>query len=151
MLHSKAQNKNKLDDRANCYPRIWRDKVILRDTTKTNVPRVETTGVMNQQKHLTGNFDEFLKDSADDDTLTAESKEELKTLLMKMKEENEKASLKLNIQKTKIMASGPISSQQIDQETMETVTNFILGAPKSLQMTTSAMKLKDACSLEEKL
>ena len=82
----------------------------------------------------------------------AESKEELKSLLMKMTEESEKVGLKLNIQKTKIMASGPITSWQIDGETMETVREFILGeAPKSLQMVTSTMKLKDACSLEEKL
>ena len=79
----------------------------------------------------------------------AESEEELKSLLMKVKEESEKAGLKLNIQKTKIMASGPITSWQIDGETMETVTLFF-GAPKSLQMVTAAMKLKDACSLEEK-
>ena len=70
---------------------------------------------------------------------------------MKVKEESEKIGLKLNIQKTKIMASGPISSWQIDGETMETVTDFIFGAPKSLQMVTAAMKLKDDCSLEEKL
>ena len=70
---------------------------------------------------------------------------------MKVKEENEKVGLKLNIQKTKIMASGPITSWQIDGETMETVTDFIFGAPKSLQMLTAAMKLKNTCSLEEKL
>ena len=87
---------------------------------------------------------------ADDTTLMAESKEELKSLLMKVKEESEKAGLKLNIQKTKIMASSPITSWQIDGETMETVTDFIW-APKSLQMVTTAMKWKDACSLEEKL
>ena len=87
---------------------------------------------------------------ADDTIFTAESKEELKSLL-KVKEESEKAGLKLNIQKTKIMASGPITSWQIDGETVETVTEFILGASKSLQMVTVAMKLKDACSLEEKL
>ena len=81
----------------------------------------------------------------------AESKEELKSLLMKVKEEREKVGLQLNIQKTKIMASGPITSWQIDGETMETVTDFILGAPKSLQMVIAAMKLKDAYSLEEKL
>ena len=80
----------------------------------------------------------------------AESEEELKSLL-KAKEETEKFGLKLNIQKTKIMASSPITSWQIDGETMETVRGFILGAPKSLQMVTAAMKLKDACSLEEKL
>ena len=87
----------------------------------------------------------------DDTTLMAESEEELKSLLMKVKEESEKVSLKLNIQKTKIMASGPITSWQIDGETVETVTDFILGAPKSLQMVTAAMKLKESCSLEEKL
>ena len=83
-----------------------------------------------------------------DDTLMAESKEQ-KSLLMK--EKSEKVGLKFNIQKTKIMASGPITSWQIYGETMETVTDFILGAPKSLQMVTAAMKLKVACSLEEKL
>ena len=72
-------------------------------------------------------------------------------LLMKVKDESEKVGLKLNIQKTKIMASGPIASCQIDGETMETVTDLILGAPKSLQMVIAAMKLKDPCSLEEKL
>ena len=81
----------------------------------------------------------------------AESKEELKSLLMKVKEKSEKVGLKLNIQKMKIMASGPITSWQIDGRTMETATDFIWGATKSLQMVTSAMKLKDACSLEEKL
>ena len=80
----------------------------------------------------------------------AESEKELKSLLMKVKEESEKVSLKLNIQKTKINASSLIISWQIDGETMETVTDFILGAPKSLQMVTSAMKLKDYFSLEEK-
>ena len=88
---------------------------------------------------------------ADDTTLTAESKEELKSLLMTVKVENEKAGLKLNIQKMKIMASGPITSWQIDGETVETMTDFIWGAPKSLQMVTAAIKLKDVCSLEEKL
>ena len=82
----------------------------------------------------------------------AKSKEELKSLLMTVKEESEKVGLKLNIQKSKIMASGPITSWQIDGETMETVTDFILGgSKKSLQMVSAAMKLKDACSLEEKL
>ena len=76
----------------------------------------------------------------------AESEEELKSLLMKVKEESEEVGLKLNIQKTKIMASGPITSWQIDRETVEAVTDFILGAPESLQMVTAAMKLKDACS-----
>ena len=88
---------------------------------------------------------------ADDTTLMAESKEELKSLLMKVKEESEKVGLKLNIQKAKIMASGPTTSWQIDGKTMETVRDFILGAPKSLQMVTAAVKCKDVCSLEEKL
>ena len=88
---------------------------------------------------------------ADETTLMAESEEELKSLLMKMKEESEKVGLKLNIQKTKIMASGPITSWQIDGETEEIVSDFIFWAPKSLQMVTAAMKLKDSCSLEEKL
>ena len=88
---------------------------------------------------------------ADDTTRMAESEEELKSLLMKLQEESEKAGLKLNIQKVKIMASSPITSRQIDGETMETVTDFILGGPKSLQMVTAAIKLKDACSLKEKL
>ena len=87
---------------------------------------------------------------ADDTTLTPES-EELKSLLMKVKEESEKAGLKLNIQKTKIMASGPLTSWQIDGKTVETVTDFIFLAPKSLQAVTVATKLKDACTLEEKL
>ena len=81
----------------------------------------------------------------------AESEEGLKSLLMKVKEESEKVGLKLNIQKTKIMASGPITSWQIDGETVQTVRDFILGAPKSLQMVVAAMKLKDTCSLEGKL
>ena len=82
----------------------------------------------------------------------AESEEELKSLLMKVKKESEKAGLKLNIQKTKIMASSPITLWQIDGETVVTVADFIFGeAPKSLQMVTAAMKLKDTCSLEEKL
>ena len=85
-------------------------------------------------------------------SLMAESEKELKSLLMKVKKESEKAGLKLNIQKRKIMASGPITSWQIDGETMETVTEFILrGAPKLLQMMTATMKLKDTCSFEEKL
>ena len=86
---------------------------------------------------------------ADDTTLMTESEEELKSILMKLKEESEKVGLKLNIQKTKIMASGPVTSWQIDGKTMETVS--FLWAPKSLQMVTAAMKFKDACSLEEKL
>ena len=86
----------------------------------------------------------------DDITLMAKS-EELKSLLMKVKVESEKDGLKLNIQKTKIMASGPITSWQIDEETVETVADFIWGTPKSLQMVIAAMKLKDAYSLEEKL
>ena len=81
----------------------------------------------------------------------AESEEELKSLLMRMKEQSEKVGLKLNFQKTKIMASSPITSWQIDGETMETVIKFIFLAPKSLQMVTIAMKLKDACSLKGKL
>ena len=89
---------------------------------------------------------------ADDTTFMAESEEELKSLLMKVKEESEKVDLKLNILKTKIMASDPIISWQIDGETMETVTDFFLPlAPKSLQMVTAAMKLKDTCSLGKKL
>ena len=86
---------------------------------------------------------------ADDDTTLMAESEELKSLLMKVKEESEKIGLKLNIQKTKVMVSNPISSWQIDGETMETVTDFILWAPKSLQMVTAAMKVKHACSLEE--
>ena len=88
---------------------------------------------------------------ADDTTLITKSEEELKNLLMKVKEESEKVGLKLSIQKTKIMASGPITSWQIDGETVETVADFILGAPKSLQMVIAAMKLKDAYSLEGQL
>ena len=88
---------------------------------------------------------------ADGTTLMAESEEELKSLLMKVKEESENVGLKLNIQKTKIMASGPISSLEIDGETVETMSDFIFLGPKSLQMVTAAMKLKDTCSLEEKL
>ena len=88
---------------------------------------------------------------ADDTTLMAESEEQLKSLLMKVKEESEKVGLKLNIQKSKIMASGPITSWQIDGETVETVADFIFGGSKSLQMVIAAMKLKDAYSLEEKL
>ena len=87
---------------------------------------------------------------ADDTTLMAESEEELKSLMMKVKEESEKVGLKLNIQKTKITASGPITSRQIDAETMTTVTDFIFLSSKTLQMVSAAMKLKDACSLEEK-
>ena len=81
----------------------------------------------------------------------AESKDELKSLLMKVKKENENSGLKLNIQKTKIMVSGPVTSWQIDGEMVETVADFIFWAPKSLQMVTAAMKFKHACSLEEKL
>ena len=88
---------------------------------------------------------------ADDTTLMAESEEELKSLLMKVKEESGKVGLKLNIQKTKIMVSSPISSWEIDGETVETVSDFIIWAPKSLQMVIAAMKLKDAYSLEGKL
>ena len=88
---------------------------------------------------------------ADDTTLMAESEEELKSLLMKVKEESEKVGLKLNIQKTKIMASGPITSWQIDGKTMETLANFVYWSPKLLQIMTAVMKLKDICSLEEML
>ena len=88
---------------------------------------------------------------ADDTTLLAESEEELKSLLMKVKEETEKVGLKLNIQKTKIMASGPMTSWEIDGKTVEIVSDFIFWAPKSLQMVTAAMKSKDAYSLEGKL
>ena len=88
---------------------------------------------------------------ADDTTLMAESEENLKSLLMRVKEESEKVGLKLNIQKMKIMASSPITSWEIDGETVETVSDFIFWAPKSLQMVIAAMKLKDAYSLEEKL
>ena len=88
---------------------------------------------------------------ADDTTLMAESEEELKSFLMKVKKESEKVDLKLNIQKTKVMASGPITSWEIDGETLETVSDFIFWAPKSLQMVVAAMKLKDSYSLEEKL
>ena len=88
---------------------------------------------------------------ANDTTLMGESEAELRSLLMKVKEESEKVGLKLNIQKTKIMASGPITSWLIDGEAMETVTDYFSGAPESLQMVIAARKLKDACSLEEKL
>ena len=88
---------------------------------------------------------------AHDTTVKAESEEKLKSLLMKVKELSEKAGLKLNIRKTNIMTSGTITSWQIDGETMESMTNFFLGASKSLHMVTAAMKLKDACSLHEKL
>ena len=88
---------------------------------------------------------------ADDTTLMAESKEEPKSLLMKVKEESEKVGLNLNIQKMKIMASGPITSWQINGETVETVSDFFWGAPKSLKLVTATMKLKDTCTLEEKL
>ena len=88
---------------------------------------------------------------SDDPTLMAESEEELKSLLMKMKEESEKVGLKLNIQKTKIMAFGPTTAWEIDGETVETVRDFIFWVSKSLQMVTAAVKLKDTCSSEEKL
>ena len=87
----------------------------------------------------------------DDTTLMAESEEELKSLLMKVKEESEKVSLTLNIQKTKTMASSPITSWQVDRETMEIVRDSTFWAPNLLQMVTAVMKLKDTCSLEEKL
>ena len=88
---------------------------------------------------------------ADDSTFMAGSEEELKSLLMKVKEESKKVGVKLNIQKTKIMASGPITSWEIDGETVETVSDYFFGIPKSLQMVTAAMKLKDTYSLEGKL
>ena len=88
---------------------------------------------------------------ADDTSLMAESEEELKNLLMRVKEESEKVGLKINIQKIKSMASGPITSWEIDGETVETVSDYFLGAPKSLQIVTAAMQLKDAYSLEGKL
>ena len=88
---------------------------------------------------------------ADDTTLTAESEKELRSLLMKVKEESENVGLKPNIQKTKIMASGPITSWEIDGETVETVSDFIFLGSKMVQMVTAAMKLKDTCSLDEKL
>ena len=103
-----------------------------------NFKKLRSQGNINNLRH------------SDDPTLMAES-EELKSLLMKVKEESEKVGLKLSIQKTKIMASGPITLWQIDGETVETVTDFIFGAPKSLQVVIAAMKLKDACSLEGKL
>ena len=99
---------------------------------------------------ITGRNIKNLRD-ADDTSLMAESEEELKSLLMEVKEESEKVGLKLNIQKTKIIASGPITSWEIDGETVETVSDFIFLAPKSLQMVTAAMKLKDTYSLEGKL
>ena len=86
---------------------------------------------------------------ADDITLRSEREEELKSCLMKVKEESKKTDVKLNIQKIKIMASGPITSWQIDGETVQTMRDFILGAPKSLQLVIAAMKLKDTCSFEE--
>ena len=99
---------------------------------------------------ITGRYINNLR-YADDTTLMTEREEELRSLLMKVKEKSEKFGLKLNIQKMKIMASGPITSWQIDGDTMETVSDYFLGAPESLQMLTAAMKLKDAYSLEEKL
>ena len=110
---------------------------------------MRNTGLDEFQDGISGSNINMIR-YADDTTLMAESKEELKSLLMKVKEESEKAGLKLNIQNTKIMASGPITSWQIDGETMETVTDFIFLA-KSLQMVTAAMKLKGTYSLEEKL
>ena len=102
-------------------------------------------------KHkLESRFPGKISITSDDTTLMAKSKEELQSLLMKVKEESEKVGSKLNIQKTKIMASGPITSWQIDGESMKTMRDFIFGVPKSLQMVTVARKLKDACSLEEK-
>ena len=103
-------------------------------------------------KHrLESRLPEEISITSDDTTLMAESEEELKSLLMKVKEESEKVGLKLNIQKTRIMACSPITSWQIDEETVETVANFIFWTPKSLQMVTAAMKLKDAYFMEGKL
>ena len=112
----------------------------------------KTLGWMKHKLDISGRNINHLR-YADDMNLMPESEEELKSLLMKVKEESEKKTgLKLNIEKTKIMATGPITSWQIDGETMETVADFIFfWTPKSLQMVTAAMKLKDACSLEEKL
>ena len=101
------------------------------------------------ESRLPGDINNFRY--ADETTLMAESKERLKSILVKVKGESGKVGLKLNIQKMKIMASRPITSWQIDVETMGTVRDFICGAPKSLQRVTAAMKLKDVCSLEEKL
>ena len=112
---------------------------------------LETPGWMNQAGIKIAKRNNNDLRYADDTTLMAESEEEQKSPLMKAKQESEKADLKLNIQKTKTMASGPITSWQMDGKTMETVRDFILGAPKSLQMVTAAMKLKDAYSLERKL
>ena len=111
---------------------------------------MRNTGLDEAQDGISGSNINMIR-YADDTTLMAESKEELKSLLMKVKEESEKAGLKLNIQNTKIMASGPITSWQIDGEIVETVADFILRGSKSLQMVIAAMKLKDVCSLEEKL
>ena len=110
---------------------------------------MQTAGWMKHNQDFARNINNLRY--ADDTTLMAESKEDLKSLLMKVREESEKVGLKLNIQKMKIMASSPISSWQIDGETMQTVTNFISWASKSLHMMIVAMKLKDACSLEGKL
>ena len=106
----------------------------------------ETEAGINKARENTNNLR-----YADDTTIMTESKEELKSLLMKVKEECEKAGLKVNIQKMKIMASGPIASWQIGGETMETVTDFIFSGSKALQMIIAGMKLKVTCSLEEKL
>ena len=124
-----------------CHP----DYLAYRQSTSCKMP-----GWMKHKLEIAGRNISNLR-YADDTTLMAESEEELKSLLMKEKEESEKVGLKLNIQKTKIMASGPITSWQIDGETVETVSNFIFWAPKSLLMVTAAMKLKDAFSLEGKL
>ena len=106
-------------------------------------------GWMNHK--LESRFPGEISITLDDTTLRAESKEELKSLLMKVEEESEKVGFKLNLQKTKIMASGPITSGQIDREKVETVADFIFWAPKSLQMVTAAMKFKDTYSLEGKV
>ena len=103
------------------------------------------------ESRLPGEISISITSDADDITLKTESEEELKSLLVKVKEESEKVGLKLNIQKTKIMASGPITPWEVDGETVETVSDLFIGAPKSLQMVIAAMKLKDAYSLEGKL
>ena len=124
-------------------PALWADALPSEPPGKSNAGLEEAQAGIKITRRNINNLR-----YADDTTLMAESEEELKSLLMKVKEESEKVGLKLNIQKTKIMASGPITSWQIDGET---VADFILGAPKSLQMVTAAMKLNDAYSFEGKL
>ena len=136
------------------YPELPLNKLKVREPPPTTTPgRVALVSVKTQAqariKITVKNINNLRY--PDDTILMAESEEELKSLLMKVKEESEKVGLKLNIQKTKIMASGPITSREIDGETVGTVSDFIFGAPKSLQMVITAMKLKDAYSLEGKL